>query len=221
MFTLLKRLTFVLLTFCFTLAFAQQKPQFWDDIQKFKEINEAKPLPKDPILFLGSSSFTMWQDVNDYFPGKIIVNRGFGGSSLKDLMYYSTDLLKPYHPRQIIIYCGENDFSADPLLSSKQVFERYKHFYKTVRSYYPEIPVSYVSIKMSPSRKNLWKQFAETNSRIEKFMKKQKNASYIDITKGMEDGSGNVREDIFLNDMLHMKPSGYQIWANIIDPYLK
>jgi len=217
----MKSFCYLFFIFITTLAFAQEKPAFWDDIQKFKTLNETKPLPKDPILFIGSSSFTMWQDVGDYFPDKVIVNRGFGGSSLKDLNFYSTELLQPYHPKQIIIYCGENDFASEPEISAKKVFDRYKQFYKTLRTYYPEIPVAYVSIKMSPSREKLWKQFAETNSRIEKFMKRQKNAEYIDITKAMEDASGNVRHDIFLEDMLHMKPSGYTIWADIIKPYLK
>ena len=53
---------------------------------------------KDAILFLGSSSFTMWKDVADYFPDKTIINRAFGGSRLLNLNYYAEDLLNPYQP---------------------------------------------------------------------------------------------------------------------------
>ena len=200
---------------------AQQKPQFWNDIEKFKQLDAATPPKANGILFIGSSSFTNWRDVNDYFPGKGIINRGFGGSSIKDLNIFADDLLQPYNPRQIVIYCGENDFAADEKLDPNVAFERYKTFYATIRKYYPNIQVDYISIKMSPSRERLWNQYLITNKMIKKFMKREKNASYIDITKVMEDKKGNVRKDIFLEDMLHMKPSGYQLWTKKMAPYLK
>jgi hypothetical protein len=41
------------------------------------------------ILFVGSSSFNYWKDISIYFPGYPIINRGFGGSSLTDLIYFN------------------------------------------------------------------------------------------------------------------------------------
>ncbi|MGC4130222.1 MAG: GDSL-type esterase/lipase family protein [Bergeyella sp.] len=216
----MKRIFLIFLAL-FSVYFQAQQSPFWNEIQHFKQLDKDTAPPKNAILLIGSSSFTMWKDVADYFPGKVIINRGFGGSSLKDLNRYSTELLEPYHPKQILIYCGENDFASDASLTSKDVFKRYKTFYKAIREYYPDIPVAYISIKMSPSRENLWKQFQETNARIKKFMKNRKNAEYIDITKPMEDAFGNVRNDLFLEDMLHMKPEGYRIWTEAMMPYMK
>lgn len=219
---ILMKKSVLLLLFWFTAfsLYSQTKPAFWQDIQKFKELDSKQTPPSDAILLLGSSSFTMWQDVADYFPGKTFINRGFGGSSLADLNFYSDELLKPYQPKQIIIYCGENDFASNPNLKPRQVYNRFRHFYKEVRKYHPNIPVAYISIKLSPSRKNLWPQFIATNDLIRKFMERSHNSEYIDITKAMND-AGLTRTDIFLEDMLHMKPQGYQIWAKEIAPYLK
>lgn len=200
---------------------AQNKPAFWDDIQHFKQLNKENPPPKNAVLLVGSSSFTMWKDVDAYFPEKVIVNRGFGGSSLYDLNFYSAELLKPYSPKQIIIYCGENDFAGNEKLKPREVFNRFKHFYAEIRKYYSEVPVAYVSIKLSPSRENLWPKFIETNSLIRKFMERKENAEYIDITKAMNGPDGKIRKDLFLEDMLHMKPAGYQIWKKVMEPYLK
>ena len=212
------------LLFTFLMLFiikAQDKPAFWNDIEHFKEINKENPPPKNAILLLGSSSFTMWKDVADYFPGKPIINRGFGGSSLNDLNFYSNELLKPYSPKQIIIYCGENDFAGNESLTARQVFNRYKHFYTELRKYHPTIQVDYISIKLSPSREKLWPKFIAANSLIKKFMDKKKNAAYIDMTKAMNDENGRTRKDLFLEDMLHMKPNGYEIWAKEMKPFLK
>ena len=165
-----KLISFVLL-FLLILNFnAQNKPAFWDDIQNFKKTDKEYPPPKNAILLVGSSSFTNWKDVSNYFPEKTMINRGFGGSSLLDLNFYAEELLKLYHPKQIIIYCGENDFAGNEKLKPRQVFNRFKHFYSAIREYYPNIQVDYISIKFSPSREKLWPKFAATNALIRNFM---------------------------------------------------
>lgn len=199
--------------------FGQEKP-FWKEVQEFKKINKENPISKKPILLVGSSSFTYWKDVNEYFPNKNIVNRAFGGSRLLDLNYYADDLLDPYKPRQIIIYCGENDVATDNPTAA-EVFERFKTFFRKIRQKYPRVPVAYVSIKLSPSRQQFWPIVKEVNQMIESYLKTQKRAEYIDITEIMNDSEGKVRTDIFLDDMLHMKPEGYKLWTKVMAPYLK
>lgn len=213
------RLLFLSIILNSVLFFGQEKP-FWKEIQEFKKIDQQNGIPKKPILFLGSSSFTKWTDVNDYFPGKTIVNRGFGGSRLVDLIYYADELLDPYHPRQIVIYCGDNDIAMDNPTAT-EVFERFKTFYGKIREKYPKVPVAYVSIKYSPSRAQFWPVVTEVNRMIASYLKTQKRADYIDITKVMADANGQVRTDLFLDDMLHMKPEGYRLWAQVMAPYLK
>jgi len=194
---------------------------FWQDIQNFKVADRQSVPPKNAILLVGSSSFTKWQDVSEYFPGKMIINRGFGGSRLTDLNYYSEDLLNPYQPKQIIIYCGENDFADDAQLKADVVVNRFKTFYRKIREKFPNIEIDYISIKYSPSREKLWPQMKEANKKIAKFMKKEKNAEFIDITKAMNDANGNVRNDLFVEDMLHMTPEGYKLWTEVMNPYMK
>lgn len=216
---LFKRLFFLMLIFSSSLFFAQEQP-FRKEIQEFKTIDQTKGIPAKPILFVGSSSFTKWQDVNDYFPGKTIINRGFGGSRLLDLNYYADDLLDPYNPKQIVIYCGENDIATDNPTAA-EVFERFKTFFGKIRQKYPRVPVAYVSIKYSPSREKFWPEVTEVNALIKSYLKTQKKAKYIDITKVMNDANGKLRTDIFLEDRLHMKPEGYRLWTSVMKSYLK
>ncbi|WP_312090790.1 GDSL-type esterase/lipase family protein [Chryseobacterium sp.] len=218
----MKNIFSFILIFTFGFFFSQiKKPIFWDDIQNFKKIDQQTAPPENAILLLGSSSFTKWQDVSDYFPGKTIINRGFGGSRLKDLNDYADDLLKPYHPKQIIIYCGENDLADNVNLKPETVVARYKEFYAKIRERFPTVQVDYISIKFSPSREHLWQKIKEVNSKISKFMKKEKNADYIDITQVMNDSNGNIRKDLFLDDMLHITPEGYRLWSSVMNPYMK
>jgi len=210
---------FLLLTFA--LFFSQEKPMFWQDIQHFKQLDQENPPAKNAILLLGSSSFTKWTDVASYFPDKTIINRGFGGSRLTDLNDYANDLLNPYQPKQIIIYCGENDFADNSQLKADVVVDRFRTFYKKIRAKFPNIEVDYISIKYSPSRENLWPQMREANKKIAAFMKKQPRSKFIDITAVMQDKNGNVRKDLFVEDMLHMTPEGYRLWTSVMKPYMK
>jgi hypothetical protein len=59
------------------------------------------------------------------------------------------------------------------------------------------------------------------NLKIEKYLKKQKNTNYIDITKAMNDENGKVITDHYLEDMHHIKPERYKIWEKIMSPYIK
>lgn len=217
----MKKIFSAFLMLTFALFFAQEKPMFWQDIQNFKKLDLENPPAKNAILLVGSSSFTKWTDVANYFPDKTIINRGFGGSRLTDLNDYAEDLLNPYQPKQIIIYCGENDFADNDKLKADVVVERFKTFYKKIRAKFPKIEVDYISIKYSPSREKLWPQMKEANKKIADFMKKQPNADFIDITKVMQDKNGNVRKDLFVEDMLHMTPEGYRLWTSVMNPYMK
>ena len=74
----LSKFLMLLLALTSTLFFSQ-KHEYFDDVQNFKKLNTENPSQKDAILFLGSSSFTRWTDVAQYFPDKVIINRAFGG----------------------------------------------------------------------------------------------------------------------------------------------
>lgn len=215
------RILFFILFVLFFRVNAQQKPAFWQEIQTFRKQDSIYPPVQNTILFLGSSSFTKWTDISNYFPGKVIINRGFGGSRLVDLNYYSDILLRSYLPKQVVVYCGENDLAADDQPSPVIVLQRFKEFYKNVRAIYPYINISYVSIKYSPSRKHLWKKIASTNSLIKKYLDKKKNAAFVDITRSMALPNKIVDNRLFLEDSLHMNSHGYQLWAKAITPYLK
>ena len=91
----------------FTISSAQDaEAPFAADIRQFKVNDSIYPPPEHAILFVGSSSFTLWKDVQDYFPGYAIINRGFGGSTLPDLIRYADQIIIPLKPKQIVIYCG-------------------------------------------------------------------------------------------------------------------
>lgn len=195
-------------------------PPFWNDIIAFKKQDSIQPVPSNSILFVGSSSFTKWKDVNNYFPGYTIVNRGFGGSILVDVIRYAYDIIIPYKPKQVVIYCGENDLASADNISAEEAVHRFKTLFFIIRENLPNTIISFVSIKPSPSREKIQERVKLANKQIMMFLKTQKNAQFINVYNAMLDAKGNMREELYLQDRLHMKPEGYTIWKKIITPYL-
>ncbi|HEY1009784.1 MAG TPA: G-D-S-L family lipolytic protein, partial [Daejeonella sp.] len=116
---------------------AQQNPRFYKDIQAFKKQDSISAPPKNAILFVGSSSFTGWKDVQTYFPEYPIINRGFGGSSLTDVIRYTNDIIIPYQPKQVVVYCGENDFTVTGV-NADTVYNRFKTLFELIRKDLPK-----------------------------------------------------------------------------------
>ncbi|MEO7393733.1 MAG: GDSL-type esterase/lipase family protein [Chitinophagaceae bacterium] len=209
--------------FFFLLAFVAangQQPAFYDDIQNFKKLDSVQFPPRDAILFVGSSSFTKWTDVQNYFPEHTIINRGFGGSSLPDVIRYADDIIFPYLPKQIVIYCGENDIAGSDTVTAQTVFSRFKQLFKMIRSRLENVLVFYISMKPSPSRQKLMPKFEEANELIKNYLGKKKKAVFIDVYHKMLNADGTPMKDIFIEDSLHMNAKGYAIWQKIIGPYL-
>lgn len=214
------RAYFVLFFCVVTMGLHAQDQPFYKEITDFKKTDSGKQAPKNTILFVGSSSFTKWTDVQQYFPGYPILNRGFGGSSLPDLIRYVNDIIIPYHPRQIFIYCGENDIAASDTVTASLVFERYKTLHALIRAGLPHTPIVFISIKPSPSRWKFEQVIVETNKKIEQFLRTQQNALFLDVHHAMLNKDGSVNTELFISDQLHMNAKGYAIWQKIILPEL-
>jgi len=198
-------------------AFAQP---FAGDIAAFKKQDSISMPASRQILFIGSSSFTNWKDVQDYFPGYKIINRGFGGSSLPDVIRYAGDIIFPYHPKQIVIYCGENDLAASDSITSKMVYQRFVNLFKIIRRVLPGVPIAFISLKPSPSRWYLKDKMIAANKKIEKYLAKKRNTNFINVFDKMLGGDGKPIQEIFLDDNLHMNVKGYAIWQKMIQPVL-
>ena len=210
---------FILLAFLAIAENAISQP-FINEIKAFRRADSTSMPPKNAILLIGSSSFTNWKDVAKYFPEHTIINRGFGGSSLPHMTMYAEDIIFKYNPKQILIYCGENDLTGGPSITADTIFNRVKRLHQLIRSRYKKVPIAYISMKPSPSREKYLETMQKGNAMIKSFMEHEKRSSYIDVYSSMLDANGKILTHIFLSDKLHMNAEGYKIWQGVIAPYL-
>lgn len=209
---------FLLLVFLSSCSQKTDQP-YYEEIQAFKQSDKQTPPPQNAILFVGSSSFRLWENLPSYFPGHKVINRGFGGSGLNDVIRYADDIIIPYHPKQIVIYCGENDV-ATGTVTATDVLQRFIELFNKIRKDLPNSAVAYVSMKPSPSRVKYMRVIEDGNIMIRQFLSGYSQTVYIDVYHPMLDKNGEPRKELFREDDLHMNKMGYEIWQAAIAPHL-
>jgi len=203
----------------FSQVYAQAIPRYGDDVKTISQFDKIYTPPKEPILFVGSSSIRVWSDLERTFADYVVLNRGLGGTVINEITYYIKDLILPYHPRQIVLYVGENDL-PDETSTSDSILNRTKRLLTQIRVNLPNVPIVYISMKPSPSREKFMDKMILANRLIHDYISTQKNMHFVDVCHLMLTPNGKPRPELFLEDRLHMNNMGYAIWTKEIKPYL-
>ena len=196
-------------------ALAQWQPE----LDAFAAADRAQPPAADGVLFVGSSTIRMWRSVaQDFHELPVVINRGFGGSTMTDCALFAQDLVARYRPRHVLVYAGDNDLAEGhtPL----QVLHDFARFARTVREALPGARISFISIKPSPSREALLPQIREANHMVAAYLRTQANTDYIDVFTPMMAADGRPRGELFRADRLHMNAAGYRLWQGVIAPHV-
>lgn len=188
------------------------------DMARFAAEDAASPPPRDAYVFTGSSSVRMWDSLGADFPGKPVLNRGFGGSQVRDAVHYADQVAVRYQPRKILIYAGDNDINAGR--SPQQVLHDFRAFVARIRRDLPDTPIAFLAIKPSPSRADQLPKQQEANALVKAEAAKLRHVEFIDVATPMLGADGQPRPELFLEDRLHMKPEGYVLWRRVVAPYL-
>lgn len=193
-------------------------PNKWDaEIAKFEKQDAEMSPEKGQNLFVGSSSVRMWK-LKESFPEHACLNRGFGGSQLKDVVHYVDRIVLPYEPRVIVLYAGDNDIGAKR--TAEEVHADYRTFVKRVREKLPQTKIVWVSIKPSQKRWAMRETAMAANKLIQQDIAAGHGDVYVDVWTSMLGDDGQPRAELYLADQLHLTPAGYALWNKLVLPHL-
>ena len=189
---------------------------YWyeDDVKQLEQ--KAQNLNFVPeTLFYGSSSIRLWSSLDKDFPGFKPLNLGFGGSTLAACVWFFERIMKPYQPKRLVIYAGDNDLGDGR--HPEEVFIFFQEMAVKINARFGNIPVYFISLKPSISRWHMANVFRFTNSLIEKEIKTYAaNWHFVDVFSPMLDTGGKPRPELFAFDGLHLSVKGYALWRAII-----
>lgn len=191
--------------------------RFAESMEEFAAWDSKNSFPDDAILLVGSSSVRFWATA-DAFPDKPIINRGFGGSELSDVIYHFDTVILPYSPRQIFLYAGDNDIGNGK--TADRVFADYKQLVEMVRSSFPDTEVVFISIKPSMARWEQWPEMVEANRLVREYSGQHPDLGYADLATPLLDDNGQPK-DVYEDDGLHLNGKGYELWQEALAPYVE
>ena len=216
------RLFSFLLVFAFSSAESLKDPdpkRFSESFEKFaRDDQHSKPNPAKLALFTGSSSIRRWDSLATDFPELNLLNRGFGGSQISDVLYYYPLLFTRYQPQKVIFYCGENDlWKGKPVA---QVFHDFKTLWLKIKKNLPGTSLFYLSCKPSPKRISKWNLYQSLNLKIKNLALRDSRITFIDLAPTLLKPNQSFYPEIWDPDNLHVNELGYQSWRLWIRPVL-
>jgi len=189
-------------------------------IDAFESADSVNMPPLGAILVTGSSSIRGWHStIKEDLSPLTVIPRGFGGSTMFDLLHFLDRIVLRYKPRAVVIYEGDNDTGAFGV-SPAQIAEETKQVISKIHKLLPQTRIYLISVKPSLARVAFWDKAQETNHLFKKISASSNKISYIDIAAALLRADGNVMEDIFLADNLHLNEKGMRIWVETIKEVL-
>ncbi len=196
-------------------------PAAWaEDIARFAREDRASPPPPGVIVFTGSSSINYWSTLQRDMAPLPVVNRGFGGARLSDVVYWVYETVIPYKPRAAVLFAGTNDLVRPRAKTPGEVFQDYVRFVEIVQARLPETLIYYVSITPTPSRRGEWPAAQEVNRLVEAYTARDSRLRFIDMTPHILGPDGRPDRTLYRLDRLHPNQRGYARWTSVIRPML-
>ena len=188
------------------------------EIAQFEAADTVTPFAPGGIVFVGSSSIRLW-DLASSFPGRRVLNRGFGGTQILDSVRHVDRLVIRHKPATVVFYAGDNDLSAGR--TPQQVLADFEAFAAKVHAALPATRIAFVGIKPSIARWALIAKVREANRLVREFCDRDDRLGFVDVDAAMLGWDGKPRPDLFVKDGLHMSPKGYEIWNVLVRPFIE
>lgn len=197
---------------------APPEERFAGEIRAFRTWDSKNAIPRQPVLFVGSSTIRLWRTA-EAFPDLPVVNRGFGGAQFPDLLRYRDDVILRYpDPSCIVLYCGDNDIASGR--TAEEVAADFAALHRAVREAFPRTPLVYITIKPSPSRWRFWPEQEKANTLIAARCAQDPLARVADIASALLATGSPPAETLFLPDRLHLNEDGYRLCTEVVRPVI-
>ena len=190
---------------------------FQAEIQKFLDWEKENSLPREAVLFVGSSTINLWPTATS-FPKKAVINRGFGGARTPEVLFFYDKIIRKHNPAAIVVYVGTNDIQAGA--SPETVVHDTKILLQKMRLDFPTAKLLYMSINPSFLRWHLRSKSGAVNDKIKAYAKSDPSITFLDTNSALIGSDGKPNPAYYALDGLHLNKKGYEILTEAVRPYL-
>lgn len=190
-------------------------------IKTLRERAEVEPSECD-VMFFGSSSIRLWKSLQQDMAPLTVVNRGYGGATLRDLHYYYPTVMAHYKPKAFVFYC-DNDLrtKAEIDIPVGELFDLVRMLFNRIEQDYPGVPIYFLAMKHCKRREAIRDRQAMYNALIKEYAERSSNqVIYVDTCTPLQTADGQIDTTLFLDDNIHLNAAGYERWTKLIKPLL-
>ena len=197
-------------------AFSQQVP-FDNEVRQISAKYDSLGWKPDGTVVTGSSTIRMWKTLNTAFPGKNLINTGFGGSKASDLERHLFPLVIKFEPTRVFIYEGDNDIWAGVEVAA--ILTSLDNIVTRIHLVNPNTEIFLIGAKPSPSRWEKRSNYLVFNQKLKEYCESKEQVEFIDTWKALTTADGRPRPELYIQDQLHLNQDGYKIWTEIFKPF--
>lgn len=189
------------------------------------------PITTGKVMLYGSSFFTRWeydrakQQLSDATDGKLdVLNHGFGGATIDELLYHYPRLVAPYKPDVVVIRSGYNDIYQK--LTAEEAFFLLRRLIVWLKTDNPNIRIFLLNVFDTKSMREAYiPVFARYNQLMANFAAETENVEIFDINEFFYNNSEDIGDrcklrDVFVEDGLHLTDEAYAEMAKFFGPRL-
>jgi lysophospholipase L1-like esterase len=191
------------------------------ELGRYHEANAALKLPapgENRVIFFGDSITDMW-NLDQYFPGKLYINRCIGGQTTPQMLVRFRQDVIALKPKAVVILAGTNDIAGNtgPMLL-EDIEANYASMAELARA--NGIKVVFSSVlpvhNYTPQSQDLFAQRSPAKIlQLNRWLKDycaSNGLIYLDYFNAMVDEKGLLKRDL-AEDGLHPNKAGYAIMA--------
>ena len=185
---------------------------------KRKEWSTSIEKDQGALVFLGDSITQGWPNLQRYFPGVKIANRGISGDTTRGMLIRLKKDVLAVKPTGVILLMGTNDL--EELAEPETIAANVKSIVQSLKEHNGKMPIVLCQIfPSSASKSRPTAKIQATNKLLQELVKGDAQITVLDTFKLYANEAGDAKLEEF-PDLLHLNQVGYDKWAASLRPIL-
>ncbi len=199
-------------------------PTAWEqDIAALEQKTLAAAPPADAVLFVGSSSIRLWKTLAEDMAPIPVIQHGFGGAKINDVVHYVDRLVNRWSPQRVVIFVGTNDINGNDEhhLAPDYIGKKLRVLLDAILAANPVTEVFYIAITPTILSWDKYDSVQRANAIAAAVCEAYENVTFIATDDLFLGANGEPGAELFIFDGLHLNAQGYARWTSRIKPYLQ
>ncbi len=185
-------------------------------MDEFDSLNQAQAYAENAILFVGSSSIRLWDNIEKDMSPYPVIQRGYGGAAYTDMAYYIDRIVLPHQFEALVLFAGNDIWGNEMDTSPKEIGRLLKYIIRRVNKSNPGVAIFVIEVTHVPVREHLIESIEEENEILEAVCNQFDQVHWIATRQIYLTSNRKVNGALFGPDNIHQNQEGYHQWTQQI-----